>query len=324
MSQAMTSALVSNCEPRSNRYLKLSIASFLVESLYESTGLLRLVGEYHSAATATFHEWSGFFVNAMNYALFAGLLSLGLFLGMLVLLEVGRRSAIAHLARDPESANAGFAPIEAAVLGLLGLLLAFTITGAGARFDERRHLIVEETNAIGTAYLRLDVLSVQARLALQQSLRRYLDSRIEMYGNLSDTAAAKEHLAKSIRLQEEIWRQAVAGLREEGVAPQGTTVLLPALNAMIDITTTRTMAMQLHPPTVIFIVLFALALVSALLSGYGMAAGKSRSWLHMLSFAFIISVAVYVILDLEYPRLGFLRVDRFDQALVDLRKQIAE
>ena len=260
----------------------------------------------------------------MNYALFAGLLSLGLFLGMLLLLEVGRRRAIAHLARYPESANAGFAPIEAAVLGLLGLLIAFTISGAGNRFDERRHLIVEEANAISTAYLRLDVLSVQARPALQQNFRRYLDSRIETYRNVPDAAAVKEHLSKSIGLQEEIWRQAVAGLREEGVAPQGTTVLLPALNTMIDITTTRTMATQLHPPTVIFIMLFAMALVSALLAGYGMAAGKSRSWLHMLCFASIVSVAVYVILDLEYPRLGFLRVDSFDQALIDLRKEIAE
>ena len=260
----------------------------------------------------------------MNYALFAGLLSLALFLGMLLLLELGRRTAIAHLARNPESANAGYAPIEAAVLGLLGLLLAFTISGAGNRFDERRHLIVEEANAIGTAYLRLDVLSVQARPALQENFRRYLDSRIETYRNVPDVAAAKEHLAKSIRLQKEIWRQAVAGLREEGVAPQGTTALLPALNTMIDITTTRTMATQLHPPTVIFVMLFAMALVSALLAGYGMAAGKSRSWLHMLCLASIVSVAVYVILDLEYPRLGFLRVDSFDQALNDLRKEIAE
>ena len=218
----------------------------------------------------------------MNYALFAGLLSLGLFLGMLLLLEVGRRSAVAHLARNPEAAIAGFAPIEAAVLGLLGLLLAFTISGAGSRFDERRHLIVEEANAIGTAYLRLDVLSVQARPALQQSFRRYLDSRIDTYRKLPDAAAAKEDLAKSTRLQEEIWQQAVAGLREEGVAPRGTTVLLPALNAMIDITTTRTMATQLHPPAVIFVMLFALALVSALLAGYGMAAGKRAAAAHAL------------------------------------------
>lgn len=65
--------------------------------------------------------------------------------------------------------------------------------------------------------------------------------------------------------------------------------------------------------------LFVLALVSSLLAGYGMAGGKSRSWLHMLCFAVVIAVAVFVILDLEYPRLGLIRVDAFDQALVQLR-----
>ncbi|NTV56720.1 MAG: DUF4239 domain-containing protein, partial [Deltaproteobacteria bacterium] len=64
--------------------------------------------------------------------------------------------------------------------------------------------------------------------------------------------------------------------------------------------------------------LFVLALVSALLSGYAMAGNKSRSWLHILCFALIIALTVYVILDIEFPRLGLIRVDAFDQALVYL------
>ena len=94
------------------------------------------------------------------------------------------------------------------------------------------------------------------------------------------------------------------------------------LNAMIDITTTRTMSGQIHPPTVIFALLFGLALVSSLLVGYGLASNKSRSWLHMLGLAFVMAVSVYVILDIEYPRLGFIRVDSFDQALVELRESM--
>jgi hypothetical protein len=88
---------------------------------------------------------------------------------------------------------------------------------------------------------------------------------------------------------------------------------------MIDITTTRTMATQIHPPMVIFALLFGLALTSSLLVGYGMASNKARNWLHMLGLAFVMAVSVYVILDIEYPRLGFIRVDDFDQALVELR-----
>jgi hypothetical protein len=181
-------------------------------------------------------------------------------------------------------------------------------------------LIVEETNAIGTAYLRLDMLPTAAQPALRDSFRRYLDARIEVYRKLPDIAAAKQELSVGNKLQGEIWRQAIAAVRAEGAPPQAPQVLLPALNAMIDITTTRTMVTLLHPPGIIFVMLFALALVSALLSGYGMAGGKSRSWLHILSFAFIIAITVYVILDIEYPRMGLIRVDAFDQALVDLRE----
>jgi hypothetical protein len=118
-------------------------------------------------------------------------------------------------------------------------------------------------------------------------------------------------------LQEEIWTQAVVACHE-AETPQAAMLLLPALNAMIDITTTRTMAAQMHPPTIVFVMLFGSALASALLAGYGMAGAKSRNWVHVLSFAALIALAVYVILDLEFPRLGLIRIDTFDQALVDL------
>src|SRR5262252_8180189 len=87
---------------------------------------------------------------------YGALLAVGLFVGMLTLLEVGRRIGVRRLERDPEGLHAG--TIEGSVLALLGLLLAFTISGAGSRLDARRQLIIEETNAIGTAYLRLDML----------------------------------------------------------------------------------------------------------------------------------------------------------------------
>ena len=78
----------------------------------------------------------------------------------------------------------------------------------------------------------------------------------------------------------------------------------------------------MHPPVVIFALLFGLALASSLLVGYGMASSKARNWLHMLGLAFAMAVSVYVILDIEYPRLGFIRVDDFDQALVELRESM--
>lgn len=249
-------------------------------------------------------------------------ITLGLFIGILLLLEMGRRIGMRRRAQDPEGATAGTGPIDGAIFALLGLLLAFTFAGAASRFDERRALIVEETNAIGTAYLRLDMLPSSAQPPLRDLFRRYLDTRLEAYRKLPDMSAVLAELNRANQLQGEIWSQAVVVSRMEGAPPAAAMLLLPALNQMIDITTTRTMAGQIHPPLAIFVMLFGVALGSALLAGYEMAGGQSRNWLHMLGFAAVLAVAVYVILDMEFPRLGFIRVDTFDQALVELRKSM--
>ena len=178
----------------------------------------------------------------MDFIIAAPLFAVGLFIGMLILLEIGRRIGVRRIARDPEGAQAGFGAIEGAVLALLGLLLAFTISGAGGRLDARRQLIVEETNAIGTAYLRLDMLPNAAQPALRENFRRYVDARLAVYRKLPDIAAAKEALAEANKLQGEIWRQSVIASRAQDAHADAGKLLLPALNQMIDITTTRTMA----------------------------------------------------------------------------------
>ena len=158
--------------------------------------------------------------------------------------------------------------------------------------------------------------------ALRESFRRYLDARIDVFRKLPDIAAAKKSLAEVNELQTQIWRQAVVATQAPGAPPAASILLLPALNAMIDITTTQALAIQMHPPAVVFIMLFGLALAASMLAGYGMTGSKVRRWFHMIGFALVMAVAVYVILDLEYPRLGLIRVDAFDQALVDLRKSM--
>jgi hypothetical protein len=236
-------------------------------------------------------------------------------IGMLLLFEIGRRIGLRRRAKAAEGAVAGSGGIEGAVFALCGLLVAFTFSGAAARFDTRRQLIVEETNAIGTAYLRLDLLPADVQPTLRERFRQYLAARLEAYRKLPDIAAAQETLARSVQLQGEIWTRAVAESRRQEAPPDAAKLLLPVLNAMVDITTTRTLAAHMHPPTIIIAMLFGLALACALLAGHGMADGTARRWLPIVSFTAIITVVVYVILDLEFPRQGLLQVKAFDQAL---------
>jgi hypothetical protein len=205
------------------------------------------------------------------------------------------------------------------VFALLGLLIAFTFSGAAARFDDRRNLIVDEANAVGTAYLRIDLLPAAAQGEMRNLFRRYLDARLAVYRALPDLEAAREHLASSNRIQQEIWVRAVA---ESADSQSARMLLLPALNEMFDITTKRTMAAQAHPPDVVFGLLFVFALCAALLAGSAMAWPESRRWLHSATFAFALAGSVYVIIDMEFPRVGLIRVDSFDKVLVEVRRSM--
>ena len=208
--------------------------------------------------------------------------------------------------------------MEGAVYGLLGLLIAFTFSGAAERFAARRALVVQEANAIGTAYLRIDLLPEDAQPALRGLFRRYVDSRLAAYAHLPDIEAAMAELGRSNALQAEIWKAAQEAAARSPIPPR-SHLLLPALNEMIDITTTRLAATRTRPPIIILGMLIALTLLSALVAGYGMAEARRRHWLHPVVYALAMSVTLFVILDLEYPRLGVIRVDAADQLLLDVR-----
>jgi hypothetical protein len=243
-------------------------------------------------------------------------------LGMLLLMEFGWRVGMKHLARDPERGLAGLGATESAVFALFMLLIAFTFSGGAARFDARRQLITEETNDIGTAWLRLDLLPEGAQPALRSLFRDYVDSRLTVYQKLPDLVAAKAELDRSGAMQGQIWTRAVPATREPGAHPDAGKLLLPALNAMFDITTMRTMAARSHPPIIIYALLILLGLGCALLAGYRMAEGKQRNWVHSIGFIAIMGVSLFVILDMEYPRLGFIRLDAYDQVLAELRNSM--
>jgi hypothetical protein len=247
------------------------------------------------------------------------LLSVGAFFGLILAAsEAGWRIGRARLAGTAGSLAKGAGSAEAAVFGLFGLLVAFTFSGAADRFETRRHLIADEANAIGTAYLRLDLLPRDAQPAVRALFAKYVDNRHSVYREAHDSAATEARLAETESLQSAIWDMTFSTLKEQGLPTPATTLLLGSLNEMIDITDTRKMATITHPPSIIFVVLGLLSLVCAALVGYDTSENASRSWLHSVIFAAVVSLTVYVIVDVEYPRLGLIRVDSADAAIFAL------
>ena len=256
-----------------------------------------------------------------EFLFWAAVLALTLFFAVLGCLRAGWQLGRRRLEREGAEANDGLGAVEASVFGLMGLLIAFSFNGAATRFDHRRDLIVEEVNAIGTAWLRMGLLQDEAKTEVRELFKQYLDGRIALYRGPDDSesiAKKREHVAA---VQEAMWDRLMIAVREDRSLPLATAVL-PPVNEMFDIAEARHWVTWQHPPIAIFLMLVLLVLVSAFMAGFGMAKARSPSMLHLAGFAAATALAIYLILDLEFPRLGFVRVDDFDQALIELRESM--
>lgn len=158
--------------------------------------------------------------------------------------------------------TSGLSVTEGAVLTLMGLLVAFTFSSASQRYDQRRALIIEETNAISTAYLRLDMLQPTDRLLLKKDFLSYISSRLAIYQAIPDFEAVAAELKKSKEIQARLWQDAISACKNTKVLST-SMLILPSVNIMLDIANTRTAYTQFHPHYLIFTLLILVALLSA-------------------------------------------------------------
>jgi hypothetical protein len=240
---------------------------------------------------------------AMN---FAPPIAFCLFPAMLLLFESGYRLRL----RRPASISS--TPIEGIVFGLLGLLLAFTFSGAVARYDTHRQLLTQEVNSIGSVYLRLDLLPPPAQPAFRQLLRDYTRSRLHLFRTVGPEVSPI-----STRLQTEIWRRTVIAAASHNANPDATKLLLPSLNDMFDITVARQNAFYMHPPEIVFLLLFGFGCGCAFLTGYS-TKSEQRDRVYAVALAATVTLTVYVTLEVEFPRQGFIRFTQLDQPLISL------
>jgi hypothetical protein len=244
----------------------------------------------------------------------------GLFAAVLLSIEVGHRIGTRRRSRMPQGHKPVYPTVESSVFALMGLMIGFTFYGAGSRFDARRNLIVQEANAIGTTYLRLDLLPPDTQPELRQELRTYVHSRLEVYRNIADSKTLSAAMDQSFALQRSVWKKTVDAIKGSGAAEK--SLVLTTLNQMIDITTEQSVALITHPPLAVFAMLTLMVFASSGLVGYTMSIAEVRDWASTLIFALTISLALYVILDYEFPRVGFIRIDPVDQVLVETLKQM--
>ena len=127
--------------------------------------------------------------------------------------------------------------------------------------------------------------------------------------------------SRFVELKNKLWDAAVAACPQSNYRP-ACALALPALGNAFEVARQRAGAAEKHPPQVVYIMLFGLGLGGSLLAGFGMAAAAARSWIHMVIFAATLAITLYVVTDMEFPRLGFIRVESFDHFLVDVYEQM--
>jgi hypothetical protein len=247
--------------------------------------------------------------------------SIGLFAGLMLLLDLGYRVGDRQRRQHPETSHEGVGVIEAAVFALLGLLLAFSLSDAMTRLDQRRQLIVTEANSISTAYQRIDLLPPADQPAMRSLFRVYLDARLAAYQKFPDDRAAEAGMDQAEKIEDQIWEKAVAGARASSDR-EAELLLLPAISDMDSVTTERKFALHTHIPPFVFALLISVALLSALLAGYAMAKRGTRSWLHLVIYPVVVAVTIFALLELEYPRSGHHVLEPVDKAMYDLRDSI--
>lgn len=239
-----------------------------------------------------------------------GLLLLSLEAGF----RVGRRTARAADAQASGQVGA----VQGALLGLLGLLLAFSFGAAGARFLERQDLIVREANAIGTAFLRADLLDEPQRAELCAALQRYTEHRLATSVNLR-AGLDPSVLAEVERLQARIWRAAVAGVTAR---PEFALTILGPVNQVIDMHALRVAAGRKHLPPLVLGVLIACSALATSVIGYGCGLGRRRRAPLTVSLALLIGAALWITIDLDHPRTGLLQLS--DAPLAALNFDVTE
>ncbi len=226
-----------------------------------------------------------------------------LFFGLLIVAELGYRIGIS---KAPIAKQESAETVQQGMLTLLSLLLAFSVSMAESRFEERNSILIDEANAIGTSYLRARLFPGEPQKVLENLLRQYLDARIEFYEGGAEPSKVSEAHRKASVLQTEFWNVGV-GLKRDHPSVI-VSLLLTSLNQTIDLQGKQDFAYSRRiPRSIVILICLTSALVLGLI-GFGYGLSKVRHTAFTGMFTIIVSLTLFVIADLNQPQRGWIQI----------------
>jgi len=234
--------------------------------------------------------------------------------GSAIALELGYRYGLRRHRKQPEQ-ESSVGTMVGAILALFAFLLAFTFSSAGTRYEARRQAVLDESNAIGTTYLRAQMLHEPQRAASLKLIREYVDVRVEGVRE----RRIEQTIARSEKLQAALWIEA----RKEAEA-HPTPIAAHyniALNEMIDIHSTRVhVGITNRVPTAIWLGLFALSLLGMASVGYQSGITGTRRSPVMIVLVLAFASVMCLIADLDRPVSAFVTVSQ--DAMINLQSSM--
>jgi len=194
-----------------------------------------------------------------------------------------------------------------AMLGLLGLLLGFSLSMAVSRWDQRHDLLVNEANAIGTNWLRAGLLEDPLRSDLRGALRQYKDARIALCESRGDPAAQRSARSNSESLHASIW-SVVKRTNQPGISNDVLSSMVNAANELIDIHGVRLAAIENYLPAPLFLVLLTVAAVAVGFLAWAFGAANQGGRIAIVMLGLLIGVVLLLIMDVNRPQRGRINI----------------
>ena len=234
------------------------------------------------------------------------LISVVMVASLLASSEFGYRLGLAREG-TPDLLRSLMSATGAAMLGLLGLLLGFALSMAIARWDTRRDVIVDESNAIGTLSLRAGLLEDPLRGRLREALGAYSDARIALGGSRSRPDELRAARRESEALHAAIW-SVVERANQPTTTNATLASLISAANDLIDLHELRLASLENHLPPALFFLLLALGVLSVAFLAWSFGAASHRSRAPMLLLALLMGAVLLLIMDVNRPQRGMVNV----------------
>jgi len=231
------------------------------------------------------------------------LVAMGLIAGVVAAHEIG--FGLGSLTRSvDEPFDRQVSLVRASTAALVAFLIGFAFSRAASRFINRQDIIVQEANALGTAYLRADTIAEPQRGELKAALKEYTADRVTLLSR-AGRDQIEPLLAKVNGLHERMWKSAINAT--QGNAPLMTVVLSP-LNEVIDLHSTHLAMARRHLPIPIMAVLLVTAAITVGMIGFGNGRVGRRFPLLDAVYGAALAAALWMTIDLDYPSIGLIRV----------------